>query len=83
MRLANKNFNVLCNWFICPIMSIVKNYIYVKLCRLCCVTKLTANVPQIGGRFNAANVLLCSRCGFLAVNFNRSKVFLIFFCAVG
>lgn len=24
-------------------------------------------------------LLLCSRCGFLAVNFNRSKVFLIFF----
>ena len=58
MRLANKNFNVLCNWFICPIMSIVKNYIIVKICRFYCDVKLTANVLQIGGRFNAAHVLL-------------------------
>jgi hypothetical protein len=47
------------------------------------MSKLFANVLQIGGRFNAANLLLCSRCGFLALNFNRSTVIFYFFCAVG
>jgi len=37
-----------------------------------------ANALQIGNRFNVANLLLCSRCGFSALTLNRSKVFCSF-----
>jgi hypothetical protein len=32
------------------------------------------------GKLGFANVLLCHRCGISALKFNRSTVFLIFFC---
>jgi len=44
---------------------------------------LAANDLRLGGRFNAAKPLLCSRCGSFSRIFNRSKVFLIFFLCGG
>lgn len=46
---------------------------------------ITWNKDAARNKVGIADVkpVLCSRCGSFSRNFNRSKVFLIFFCALG
>ena len=40
---------------------------------------LSHNVLRLGGRFNAAKPLLCSRCGSFSSKFQSEQGFLLFF----